>query len=572
MQKRKQEIIVILLAFISLLFISVSAKLYLLKGIEEMHAFTATISNHPLEVSNAALKYQLELCRINDELDLMETLSTQERILQSVDIIETSKRGAEANFEIISRLILGEEGRVLESNTKQEFKEWESSINQTTSLYLKGAKAEAKSLLKRQEYLYEQLDESAAKINRYAREKGLFYQKRSDDLYEEFKRHSFFVIMIVIAAFGSLGYYVVRRVSTFMQKNEKLTDELLEKMRETRMIIQEAPNPIMLHDEDAKVVMVNAEWLKLTGYDAREIDTIEKWTQKNNGVKMDEGEFEVRTKDGKTMTWHFSSKPLGVINGKKTVISSAMDVTELKTKDELILMQSRYVAMGQMIGMIAHQWRQPLSIIAMDVNNTLVDMAMGKVDEKELEKSSRHILAQTEYLSNTINDFRNFFLVDNTIQSVSAQTVLEEIQSLLAASLKYHEISLEIQNKVLGAIAINKGELTQVLINVINNAKDAVAERAKDDKKIWIDVGEDENSIVFEVRDNGGGIKTSIMDKIFDPYFTTKNSLNGTGLGLYMSKLIVVQHFKGTITAQNKDEGVCFTVRLPKQSMGAKDA
>ena len=572
MQKRKQEIIVILLAFISLLFISVSAKLYLLKGIEEMHAFTATISNHPLEVSNAALKYQLELCRINDELDLMETLSTQERILQSVDIIETSKRGAEANFEIISRLILGEEGRVLESNTKQEFKEWESSINQTTSLYLKGAKAEAKSLLKRQEYLYEQLDESAAKINRYAREKGLFYQKRSDDLYEEFKRHSFFVIMIVIAAFGSLGYYVVRRVSTFMQKNEKLTDELLEKMRETRMIIQEAPNPIMLHDEDAKVVMVNAEWLKLTGYDAREIDTIEKWTQKNNGVKMDEGEFEVRTKDGKTMTWQFSSKPLGVINGKKTVISSAMDVTELKTKDELILMQSRYVAMGQMIGMIAHQWRQPLSIIAMDVNNTLVDMAMGKVDEKELEKSSRHILAQTEYLSNTINDFRNFFLVDNTIQSVSAQTVLEEIQSLLAASLKYHEISLEIQNKVLGAIAINKGELTQVLINVINNAKDAVAERAKDDKKIWIDVGEDENSIVFEVRDNGGGIKTSIMDKIFDPYFTTKNSLNGTGLGLYMSKLIVVQHFKGTITAQNKDEGVCFTVRLPKQSMGAKDA
>ena len=572
MQKRKQEIIVILLAFISLLFISVSTKLYLLKGIEEMHAFTATISNHPLEVSNAALKYQLELCRINDELDLMETLSTQERILQSVDIIETSKRGAEANFEIISRLILGEEGRVLESNTKQEFKEWESSINQTTSLYLKGAKAEAKSLLKRQEYLYEQLDESAAKINRYAREKGLFYQKRSDDLYEEFKRHSFFVIMIVIAAFGSLGYYVVRRVSTFMQKNEKLTDELLEKMRETRMIIQEAPNPIMLHDEDAKVVMVNAEWLKLTGYDAREIDTIEKWTQKNNGVKMDEGEFEVRTKDGKTMTWHFSSKPLGVINGKKTVISSAMDVTELKTKDELILMQSRYVAMGQMIGMIAHQWRQPLSIIAMDVNNTLVDMAMGKVDEKELEKSSRHILAQTEYLSNTINDFRNFFLVDNTIQSVSAQTVLEEIQSLLAASLKYHEISLEIQNKVLGAIAINKGELTQVLINVINNAKDAVAERAKDDKKIWIDVGEDENSIVFEVRDNGGGIKTSIMDKIFDPYFTTKNSLNGTGLGLYMSKLIVVQHFKGTITAQNKDEGVCFTVRLPKQSMGAKDA
>lgn len=237
--------------------------------------------------------------------------------------------------------------------------------------------------------------------------------------------------------------------------------------------------------------------------------------------------------------------------------------------NSLILVQSRYVVMSQMIGMIAHQWRQPLAVISMDANNIMADIEMGSLDDKILKETSRHILEKTAYLSNTIDDFSNFFLGEKKKEELSMQEVLEETQALLVSSLQNHEIVLEIDNKCSSTIFINKGDLIQVLVNVINNAKDAVFKHTHDQKKITINISEDENEIEMRICDNGGGIDMLNMEKIFDPYFTTKESLNGSGLGLYMSKMIITQHFNGSITAKNQDNGVCFSIRLPKQSIKA---
>lgn len=579
---RQKEIALILGVFLVLLFISLSAKFYGLYGTNNMHKFTSTISNHPLEVSNAALKFQLELYRINAALDATIRQSTKEKILESANRINIYKQSAEQNFQVINQLILGEEGRVLASDTNELFQEWISVSDQAISLFIKGKGAAAQSLLERKGDVIAQLDASASKINKYAREKGIFYQKQSDELYNEFKKHNYLVILTVMILFISFTYYIVRRLSSFMIKNEQLNKQLSEKMTELEKIVQEAPNPIMLHTEDGTVVTVNKVWQELTGYSVEEIDTIGKWIQKAYGLnidavqgeidrlftldtKVDTGEYTIKTKGGETLIWKFSSTLLGIINGQKTVISSAMDITDLKAKDELILMQSRYTAIGEMIGMIAHQWRQPLSVISMDANNILVDIALGKLEEESLTEISNQILEQTAYLSNTINDFRNFFKSEGKGENISVDKILEETQSLLFASLKNNEISLQVENLALHTIDINQGELIQVLINLINNAKDAVTQHAHDDKKIKISVSEDEVSFIFRVCDNGGGIDTSIMEKIFDPYFTTKENLNGCGLGLYMSKLIITQNLKGTITTENKDEGACFTIRLPKR-------
>jgi signal transduction histidine kinase len=233
----------------------------------------------------------------------------------------------------------------------------------------------------------------------------------------------------------------------------------------------------------------------------------------------------------------------------------------------LLLVQSRYVTMGQMIGMIAHQWRQPLTVISMAANNIVADIELGNIEEKNLKEASRSIFEQTTYLSNTIDDFRNFFLTNKKKEELTVQEILEETQTLLASSLSNNEISFEISNECSGTIFINKGELIQVLINLINNAKDAVMQYQNDLKKITITVREKNNSIILNVCDNGGGIDESNIEKIFDPYFTTKEDLNGSGLGLYMSKIIITQHFNGTITAQNQEKGACFSINLPKEAV-----
>ena len=363
---------------------------------------------------------------------------------------------------------------------------------------------------------------------------------------------------------------------------EYKTNELLqEKKKELETIFNEVPTPMAIHSEDGKIIMINKMWEELTGYQYSEIDTIEKWTDlvapenstllqdhisKLYGIteKINEGEFEIITKEGKKVIWAFSSAPLGVIDGKHVLISSAMDITELKKKDELMIVQSRHAAMGEMIGMIAHQWRQPLTVISMNVNNMLLDIALDNLDTPHIKEYSNKILMQTEHLSKTIDDFRNFFKPDKSILKVKLQEILEETYKIVKDSLKNNNIAFKTSYASESEIDAYPRELMQVFVNIINNSKDALLSKKTKDAQIEIEVFEDEKYVITEICDNGGGIDTSILSKIFDPYFTTKDEKTGTGLGLYMSKMIVDNHLHGKIEAFNQKNGVCFRVKLRK--------
>jgi PAS domain S-box-containing protein len=355
--------------------------------------------------------------------------------------------------------------------------------------------------------------------------------------------------------------------------------QLEQKKKELETILQEAPNPIMLHNEDGKVLMVNHVWETLTGYTYEEIDTIDKWIAKayreNYSAikkeidklyelkhKFDEGEYTLLTKDNDSIIWQFSSAPLGIIDGKRTVVTSAMDITELKKKDDLMMAQSRHAAMGEMIGMIAHQWRQPIAGIAMDANNMLLDIALETFDNDTAEGYAQDILDQTRHLSKTIDDFRNFFKPDKTVSHVNLQEIIDETFTIVKESLISHKIDIRTSYLTETKIDVYSRELMQVFVNIINNAKDALLSTHTKDPFISIKVYEDDQYLNTEICDNGGGIDKAIFSKLFDPYFTTKDEKIGTGLGLYMSKVIVEDHLHGIIEAFNFREGACFWVKL----------
>ena len=239
---------------------------------------------------------------------------------------------------------------------------------------------------------------------------------------------------------------------------------------------------------------------------------------------------------------------------------------KIRKQNAIMLQQSRHAAMGEMISMIAHQWRQPLNIIALVINKCNVLDGLGKLDSQSLSENTQIAQEQIDLMSQTIDDFRNFFSPEQEKQPFSPAEKCEQALKLTASLFKSHGIHIEKQIAYTGTIIGFENKLLQVLLNLLKNAADALDERAPENKHITVAVEErPSGEIVISVEDNAGGIPDAIVPKIFDPYFSTK-SKNGTGLGLYMSKTIVEEHCNGKLLFENGSEGARFTIVIPAAS------
>ncbi len=255
---------------------------------------------------------------------------------------------------------------------------------------------------------------------------------------------------------------------------------------------------------------------------------------------------------------------------KKKIGLISMDITkekhqeeELHKKDEIMIAQSRHAAMGEMISMIAHQWRQPISVIAMDANNVLADIELDMLDTTELLETSKDIVYQTQELSKTIDDFKEFFKPNKTADEVKLKAIFDDALAIIGKSLENNDVNLLLNIDASLSIRTYSRELMQVLINIIKNAKEALVEKNISNRQIQITSSCMQESVLITICDNAGGVSTAIMDEIFNPYFTTKDEKNGTGLGLYMSKTIIEKHLGGSIKVFNKNDGACFEIGLP---------
>ncbi len=234
---------------------------------------------------------------------------------------------------------------------------------------------------------------------------------------------------------------------------------------------------------------------------------------------------------------------------------------ELREKEELMLSQSRNAAMGEMISMIAHQWRQPITAISMSANNIIADIDLEMFEEKEIKKIAENISSQTQFLSKTIDDFRNFFRKDKLPNEFEFKELIDELSSIMLASLKNNGIEFRIED-IDGNLKLKtyKRELLQVLLNIVKNAKEALCEKDIENRYIDLKLVKVNDKFKLIISDNAGGIKEENLDKVFNAYFTTKDDFNGTGLGLYMSKMIVEKHLNGSLKAYNNEEGAVFEI------------
>jgi PAS domain S-box-containing protein len=246
-----------------------------------------------------------------------------------------------------------------------------------------------------------------------------------------------------------------------------------------------------------------------------------------------------------------------------------------KNKQQFVLLekQSRLAALGEMIGNIAHQWRQPLSAITVSISGLYLKYEMDVMDKNDITQATDAIMKNANYLSSTIDDFRNFIRNETKEELFKIAKVIDEVYSIIHPMMKDSDIDVTFNLDETLEYVGYPNELSQVILNILNNAKDALKEKDLAVKKIKIELVSDDNKVYILIGDNGGGIPSEIKAKIFDPYFTTKHQSQGTGLGLYMSSKIILERFAGELLCEDytmeidnmKFQGTLFKIILTKK-------
>jgi PAS domain S-box-containing protein len=363
---------------------------------------------------------------------------------------------------------------------------------------------------------------------------------------------------------------------------QKANEQLIAQKEEFETIFHAIKDPVALLDLKSNFLDFNEAYLEVTGYTRDELLTkscismsIEQDREKSQQAMqevIDKGyvknlEKSCVKKDGSIITTNVT---LTLMPDKQRVVISTKDLTELKRKEKILTEQTKLASLGEMIGNIAHQWRQPLSVISTNATGLMMQDEYGILDREKLNKACDSINTNAQYLSKTIDDFRDFIKGEASFKSIKIEEIINDSLRIVESSLSNHYINLKLNIKENFEIQGSKNELEQAIINIINNAKDILIEKNEDGNRyifLTTDISHDD-SFIIKILDNGGGIPQDVLPKIFEPYFTTKHQSQGTGLGLSMVDQIIRQRHGQTITAHNetfeynsqKFIGACFTI------------
>ncbi len=351
-------------------------------------------------------------------------------------------------------------------------------------------------------------------------------------------------------------------------------------------IVDSIPVFIVVYNEDGKILMINKKFEELSGLSTSNTKTLSDFSSaliqtkeeqkqtlefyysafKNKKTILTERTITPKHGTKTTILSYLTSLSVKDKEGKRLAISTNIDITQKIKNEEIMISQSRQAAMGDMLSMIAHQWRQPLGVIAMSANNI---HAMLDLQESIKPKVLRDFIAtidnQTQYLSKTVDDFREFFKPDKHKEAVLLDTIFQKLNTLVGKALQYNDIFLTLPKQSDIKIKTYQNQLIQVLLNIVNNAKDAIKERNPAKRNIVIALKTSKDKVNISICDSGGGIDKEVISKLTQPYVTTKGK-NGTGLGLYMSEIIVTRHLDGNISWRNENGGACFEIELDREN------
>jgi PAS domain S-box-containing protein len=390
---------------------------------------------------------------------------------------------------------------------------------------------------------------------------------------------------------SSILLYILTR--QFFINLQKEKDQLANTNNILEKIIENAPIIIFWKDKNGVYQGANKQLLEVMNLKSKE-DLIGKkdsdfnisekedfvnddiYVMSNKKPKLNYAET-ITTKDKNIRLLNSSKVPLFDNNGNVIgILGVVQDITEeanrqdqIKSQEQLLIQQSKLASMGEMIANIAHQWRQPLSVISTLSTGIKLQKELSLSNEEDEKKSLDMINENAQYLSKTIDDFKNFFKKSELKKNTNTNNLFEKTLNLISPRLKSRDIEI-IQNTESFELDIYESEIIQVFINIINNSIDAF-ENINTKKYIFIDTKVIDNNLIIGIKDTAGGIEDNIINRIFEPYFTTKNEKQGTGIGLYMCNEIITKHLYGTITASNIEFnylnknylGSIFTIILP---------
>jgi len=239
-----------------------------------------------------------------------------------------------------------------------------------------------------------------------------------------------------------------------------------------------------------------------------------------------------------------------------------IEIRQRLEQEQILIQQSKLAAMGEMIGNIAHQWRQPIAEISAILMNMKITYEFNKFTQEYMNIKITEANKLTSYMSQTISDFQNFFNPQGEKELFSIEKACKDAFFIVESSMKYHSIDVQFDIQVNSQVFGYKNEYSQVILNILSNAKDIFIERKIKNPSIKIEIKTGENYAIVKIEDNAGGIRDEILEKIFEPYFTTRHKTQGTGIGLYMSKNIIERSMNGFINVVNKNQGACFIIKV----------
>jgi PAS domain S-box-containing protein len=462
------------------------------------------------------------------------------------------------------------------------------------------------AVVKSEEHLLNLLDREILRVKGDGEYQKIYDKWFSDqkDIQIDFEQLLF--ILAIIAAVGAVIFYFIMQKKWLVSKTQ-LEEEIkrqtagIENTKELLFsVINATEDHIFFKDKDLKYLGCNSSFEKFTGktaeqiigktdfdlFDKEQADIFKKrdiQTLQSNTHQLNEQS--VKYPNNKELKLQILKSPFKY-DGKNTgVLGISRDITELTNLKEeqlkqqkLLFTQAKVSAMGEMLGNIAHQWRQPLSVITTYISGLMLDMEFKKeLSRQKVTECADNVLDQCSYLSKTIDDFREFFMA-NTVHHKEHEIaqVIGKLRNLLKGSMEdsFIKCVVNIENNI--SVNVNENMLIQAFLNICNNAKDAMNQNVSDTNRryLFIDAKKSKNNAVITFKDSGGGINEDIMEKIFDPYFTTKHQFVGTGIGLYMSHQIITKHLKGNIEVFNVEyeyerevyKGAVFRITIPLSS------
>ncbi len=408
---------------------------------------------------------------------------------------------------------------------------------------------------------------------------------------EQLSKDEFYLMLLTLFVLVIEALFVFRPASL---KIDKMTDIIINGKEYSDTVIESTNDAVIAIDWTGKITTYNQRaedifgWTKQEMMGTRNLLNIipEKYkklhtkastnylnTGKSKGILGTAVELEGIRKDGTIfpiiISFGSRYKPKGAI-----VVASILDITTQKEQEQALIQQSKMASMGEMISNIAHQWRQPLSHISSLSSGALVKKEYDLLTDDDFIKTMNDIDSSVQFLSNTIDDFRNFYKVSKNKEIFSISHSINTIETIIKDSFQKNNINFikHIENDDIKFNGI-ESQLSQVFLNIFNNAKDILVEKQIKERIVYVNISKTTSNIIIKCYDNAGGVPENILNKVFEPYFTTKEKTQGTGIGLHMSYEIINKQFNGELKVSNKDFtidsnnyfGACFEITIPIQ-------